>query len=119
MDRSELLIRGNYNIEAEQPEGDEAPSRAFVLFNSPLETNEWGELQQSLVEFLEIGMTDWVLDLRKLEEVFSVDLGMYVAANAAVESRGGKLHIQVDEDSKVHKLLVLTKLDQILKILPA
>src|SRR5690242_9918348 len=73
---------------------------------------------ETLVQFYQDrvnkGVLHWDVSLRNLEIINSVGLGVLVAFNAAVASRGGKLRLILRKDSKITSLLQLTKLDKII-----
>lgn len=116
MDGSELLVRENYSIEAEGADGDEKPTRARVIFHVPLSSPDWAELHRSLSEFIDRGFSEWVLDLRKLDLIYSHDLGMLVSTNGTIEHRSGRMSVRVRADSAVEKVLALTRLQAILHV---
>ena len=73
---------------------------------------------ESLVKFYQErvgkGVINWDVNLQQLEIINSIGLGVLVAFNAAVASRGGRLRLILKSDSKLSDLLRLTKLDRII-----
>lgn len=63
------------------------------------------------------GVINWDLDMRQLEMINSMMLGMLVAFNASVSSRGGRLRMILKKASKVAELIIITKLDRIINVI--
>jgi hypothetical protein len=61
------------------------------------------------------GCQNWEFDLRRLPFAHSIDLGMWVAMNALIDSSKGRLKLRVGEGSAVAKLIAITQIDKVLK----
>lgn len=73
---------------------------------------------ENLVRFyqekINCGVNNWDVDLRQLDFINSTALGILVAFNANVMSRGGRLRLILQKSSKITDLITLTKLDRII-----
>lgn len=89
-----------------------------ATMNIELKTGFTSDNFESLVQFFQDrvgkGVVNWDVSMEKLEIINSIGLGVLVAFNAAVASRGGSLRLILKKDSKLASLLHLTKLDRII-----
>jgi len=72
------------------------------------------ELMRLYQEKANQGIRNWEMDLNKIEFINSQTLGMLVAFNTSVASRGGKLRLCLPKNSKITDLILLTRLDRII-----
>jgi anti-anti-sigma factor len=65
---------------------------------------------------IEGGVLDWDLDLRSLEFINSLFLGLIIGFNTILKTRNGSLRLLVQPNSKIADLLYLSKLHRIINI---
>lgn len=88
-----------------------------VTFHISLGVDQWEQFRQELKEMLDSGVKSWVFDLQTITNAYSLDLGMWVTMNATIENNEGKLALKIIKDSQIEKLIAITQINQILKII--
>jgi anti-sigma B factor antagonist len=76
-----------------------------------------GLLRATINNSLERGHNRIVLNLERVEFIDSAGLGELVRSHASIRNRGGQLKL-VNPSANVHRLLKITKLDQVFEIEP-
>jgi anti-anti-sigma factor len=76
----------------------------------------WAELTNFFQEKIRGGIVHWFLDLRKLESISSISLGMIVGFNTNLISRQGRLRLLLQQKSRIANLIHLSKLDRIVDV---
>ncbi|HOE95218.1 MAG TPA: STAS domain-containing protein [Candidatus Sumerlaeota bacterium] len=79
----------------------------------------WDELMHYVENTDRSGNYRWDLDLRRIEVINSMMLGLIVGLRARLDARGGNLRVLIAPNSKVEQLLQLTRLDQIVETVKA
>jgi hypothetical protein len=87
-----------------------------LKFRRPLPLDSWHILLKSIHELIEEGQKNWQFDLTELEFPCSTDIGMWVTCNSRIKLKSGELLHIVRENSSVHKLLVFTRLIEIVNV---
>ena len=88
-----------------------------VTFHASLGLDQWEQFRQELKEMLDNGVKSWVFDLRPITNAYSLDFGMWVTMNATIENHEGKLALKIIKNSQIEKLISITQINQILKII--
>lgn len=87
-----------------------------VTLLTDLSQKEWNELMEFYQQKIAGGSLHWDLDLRQLDFITSMSLGMIVGLNTSLSTRGGSLRLVMSRGSKVAHLIHLTKLDRIVDV---
>lgn len=87
-----------------------------VTLSNDLSQKEWNDLLEHYQQKIAGGFLHWDLDLRNLDFITSMSLGMIVGLNTSLSSRGGSLRLVMTKGSKVGHLIHLTKLDRIVDV---
>ena len=91
-------------------------NEVLVKFLSSMNTFEWNRFTSMLVRMLRNGFLRWKFILTEQPIATSIDIGMWVSCNATINNYNGEVEFIVLEDTTIHKTLIFTKLDKILKI---
>ena len=91
-------------------------NEVLVKFTSSMDAFEWNRFTSMLVRMLKSGFLKWKFILAEQPIATSVDIGMWVSCNATINNYKGEVIFIVLEGSTIHKTLIFTKLDKILKI---
>ncbi|HEB29700.1 hypothetical protein LCGC14_2083890 [marine sediment metagenome] len=87
-----------------------------ITFTGSPTSTEWEELRETMSSLIKKGFNEWEFNLQRFDRPNSLDLGMWVACNAAITNRDGKMQFSICENSNLKSILHYTKLDQILSI---
>ena len=87
-----------------------------IVLQSDLSQKEWNDLMEFYQQKILGGNLHWDLDLRLLDFITSMSLGMIVGLNTSLSTRGGSLRLVMSKGSKVAHLIHLTKLDRIVDV---
>ena len=86
--------------------------RVKVTFNKSLDYDTCQEFTRTMIEMIRENNLQWEFNLLELNNVKSIDIGMWVMCNARVTSLSGKLVIIVKRNSNIHRVLSITKVDR-------
>lgn len=93
-----------------------AGKEVTVRFGALPDATGWTRLQAEVGKMLENQYMIWKFDLRELTVCDSVGLGMWITLSATIRSREGRSEYLINPSSKVSQLFLLTKVDQILRV---
>ena len=114
------MVSDNYVLYISKLHGLKVSSNAAnnvkITFTGSPTPKEWEELRETMNGLIKKGYDEWEFNLQRLNKPNSMDLGMWVACNAAVTNRDGKMQFIICENSYLKSILHYTKLDQILSI---
>ena len=88
------------------------PGYMKVTFNNSLDYDTWQEFTKTMIEMIKENYLQWDFNLQKLDNVKSIDIGMWEMCNTRVTSLSGTLVIIVKRNSKIHRVLSITKVDK-------
>jgi anti-anti-sigma factor len=88
----------------------------MVTFAKSLNLEEWHEFNNALTDMAKKGYNTWIMNLRDLALMTSVDIGMWVTSNAKITNQGGSMKFIVRKNSVVQRTLNVTKLNGVLSI---
>ena len=91
---------------------EQNPSYMKVTFNNSLDYDTWQEFTKTMIEMIKENYLQWDFNLQELNDVQSIDIGMWEMSNTRVTSLSGKLVIIVKRNSNIHRVLSITKVDK-------
>jgi hypothetical protein len=94
------------------------PGYMKVTFNNSLDYDTWQEFTKTMIEMIKENYLQWDFNLQELNDVQSIDIGMWVMCNARVTSLSGNLVIIVKQNSSMHRVLSITKVDKNIPVKP-
>lgn len=94
----------------------ESNRQVVIDFESDFTFENWDALTVFSKPWLDRGINNWDLDLRRLQTISSMFLGAIVGLNMVLSSHKGVLRIVVVKDSRLAKLFYLSKLHRIMTI---
>ncbi|MCL5270093.1 MAG: STAS domain-containing protein [bacterium] len=102
-----------YQIELPQPI---TTGSAVVRIGRKLDHEEGQRICREIRRKIQEGYHGWEIDLADLEACDSVTMGICVMMHATIKRYGGKSLFKVAQKSQVDKLMMLSKLQQVLSI---
>lgn len=94
----------------------ESNHQVVIEFDSNFTFENWDALTAFSKPWLDRGINNWDLDLRRLQTISSMFIGAIVGLNMVLSSHRGVLRIIVVKDSRLAKLFYLAKLHRIMTI---
>ena len=114
------MVSDNYVLYISKLHGlqiaSDAANSVKITFTGSPTPREQEELRETMNGLIKKGFDEWEFNLQRFDKPNSMDLGMWVACNAAVTNRNGKMIFCICENSYVKSILHYTLLDQILTI---
>ena len=95
---------------------EQNPGYMKVTFNDSLDYDTWQEFTKTMIEMIKENYLQWDFNLQELNDVQSIDIGMWVMCNTRITTFFGKLVIIVKRNSSIHRVLSITKVDKIIPI---
>lgn len=94
----------------------ETSGQMVVELNPGFTNEDWEAFTAFAKTKLAEGIVDWNLDLRRLQLITSMFLGAIIGFNMVVQSRRGSLRLIVEKDSRISKLIHMSKINRIITV---
>lgn len=88
---------------------------AQIYTDEEIHFDNYREVEKQILDEIEAGSTEIVLDLSNVETLYSMTLGMFNNIAAAVARKGGSFAL-ANVNSDVRKVLKATRLDKIIAV---
>lgn len=94
----------------------ESSGQMMVELNPGFTNEDWEGFTAFAKTKLGEGIVDWSLDLRRLQLITSMFLGAIIGLNMVVQSRRGTLRLIVEKDSRISKVIHMSKINRIITV---
>jgi hypothetical protein len=95
---------------------EQNPGYMKATFKKSLDYDTWQEFTKTMIEMIKENYLQWDFNLQELDNVKSIDIGMWVMCNTRVTSLSGKLVLIVKRNSSIHRVLSITKVNKIIPV---
>lgn len=94
----------------------ESTGQTIVVIKAAIMQDDWDVLTALVRTRMDAGAIAWDMDLRQVPLLTSLMLGSIVGINMLLQTRKGNLRLLVEKESRVAKLLYMSKLNRIIMV---
>lgn len=94
----------------------ESLGRMLVELQPDFTGEDWDTFTNYAKTKLAEGIVNWDLDLRRLQLITSMFLGSIIGFNMVIQSRKGVLRLVTEKNSRISKLIHMSKIDRIILV---